>query len=987
MYNQKDLLLEIMTIPFSNIKILEIMLKDESCFCSSDSQKRKEYKKNFMKIAKILQKKQSIYSIDEVLLTFNKFYRQEHLRAHITRPEEILYDHLKQIAHFFLSHREGRICIKYWESKDTNPNFLGPYKGLPKLTLWHSLSRMISTDVLACFYIAERTRHNNVIDNNSRYAESIFDELYRTNSILHVEPRNDVDELKGYYNYIELEDMQLKTILKKGIAETHMHASAGRHFYQTWEGLMNANPNFTSMKEIKTWLDDRPLISQDIKNTNFRKYICEANLIRNLLILKVSSGCSFDELLRELDHKIIADDSLKNKIDSSVLRDVFRNTHLKLDCDILNEEETLIIRNWLYREMMENKGCINFNDFLEDNDDPLVKKYLDDSLQPSGLDTIGENIFLLKCFRAIEKIDCQEYSSDRCQLIVCLFKYITIKNMVYQEHVQQNQIKGLSNFMSYFKSSTKTANPKKRNSESNLETVKRNNKLYWKQILKNQFQDTNLKKLELRISIDGKTIQTMQNDFCKKIELIFEAYLKLKEELCLAELPLIGIIIHFIKMDDDETEKCWMHFKKGEGKYDEFLDHEGHRTTYAKQLLALKNVLYRCEGLSKFVVGIDAASDENAAEPWVFAPIYDYARDGKDLLQTKEREPMNHLGFTFHVGEDFRHVITGLRRIDEVIEHFRYHADDRIGHGIALGVDLKKWQKNHPVVILPRIEYLENLLWIWGIYKERKLVTGVDGFLERRIMQIANEIYKTMEGITVYELWKAYKAKFKETVIPYDFSCSKSISQCEDILEKGIDGSYKSRLFCCETDERHAYCWNSEKLGLTYHCKVYRERMLEPISVSTDEFNLDTLGDIQSIIRKKISREGIIVETNPTSNRAIGEIDDIFEHYILDLKSKKFAESNEDACVENNLIVTVNTDDPSVFQTSLSSEFSYIYYALLDKGYAKRDVLEWIEEVRKNGMSSSFIKDRSFGKYMEEVNELLTSIKKFSDGKGEKDSG
>jgi adenosine deaminase len=984
MYSQKDLLLEVMTIPFSNLEVLDIMTKNDSCFSISEEDKRKDYKFQFSQIARIIQKKQTIYSLDELFLTFNKFFRQEHLRPDVTVPTEILYRHLKQIAHFFLSHREGKICIKYWESRDTDPNFLGPYKGLPKLTLWHSLSRMVSTDVLACLYIANRNRQNHSTTDCNNFKESIFDELTKTNSILRVESRNDVDELKGYYNYIELEDMQLKAILQKGLAETHMHASAGKHFYQTWEGLMNTNPNFENMKEVEVWRKNKPLISLNI---NIRKHICKTSIIRNLLILKLSSRCSFEEILVMLDREVNIDDKFKYDLGLEKSQDVFKKLFLEQDDCMLDEKETLKIRNWLYLYMMKSKEYISFKNFLEIDDDPVVKKYLDDSNQYYGIDTIGENIFLLKSFRLIEDYDCDEFKNERCLLLKYLFRYIAMKNIVYQEHVQQNQIKGLQNFKTYFATSTKTANPKTRNNELSKADVRRNKKSYWKQILKNQFQDTNLKKLELRISMGDSNIQKIQSGFCKDIEIILKSYLELKKEMCLKELPLIGLVIHFIKRDDDDTEKCWMYYKKDRGKYDKFLDHEKHRTLYAKQLLVLKNVLYKCEGLSKFVVGIDAASDENAAEPWVFAPIYDYARDSRDLLQTIERTNMNHLGFTFHVGEDFRHVVTGLRRIDEVIEHFRYHADDRIGHGIALGTDLKKWQKKHLVVVIPRIEYLEDLLWIWGIYKERKLVTGVDGFLERRIMQVANEIYDTMEGITVYELWKAYRGKFSETFIPSDFRATKDIEQCENVSSGKIDKGYRARLFCCETDERNAYCWNSEKLGLSYHCKVYRERMLEPISIATDEFNLDTLADIQSIVRRKISREGIIVETNPTSNRAIGEIDDIFEHYILDLKSKKFAETNEDNCVENNLIVTVNTDDPSVFQTSLSSEFAYIYYALLDKGYAKKDVLEWIEEVRKNGMSSSFIKDREPEEYIREVEELLHSIRDFIGEKGEIDGG
>lgn len=32
-------------------------------------------------------------------------------------------------------------------------------------------------------------------------------------------------------------------------------------------------------------------------------------------------------------------------------------------------------------------------------------------------------------------------------------------------------------------------------------------------------------------------------------------------------------------------------------------------------------------------------------------------------------EDTQSLGFTFHPGEDFRHILSGLRRVDEAVEH------------------------------------------------------------------------------------------------------------------------------------------------------------------------------------------------------------------------------------------------------------------------------------------------------------------------------
>jgi hypothetical protein len=46
---------------------------------------------------------------------------------------------------------------------------------------------------------------------------------------------------------------------------------------------------------------------------------------------------------------------------------------------------------------------------------------------------------------------------------------------------------------------------------------------------------------------------------------------------------------------------------------------------------------------------------------------------------------------TYHVGEAFRHLLSGLRAIDEVLRFLNPQPGDSISHGIVLGLDPAVW--------------------------------------------------------------------------------------------------------------------------------------------------------------------------------------------------------------------------------------------------------------------------------------------------------
>ena len=140
-------------------------------------------------------------------------------------------------------------------------------------------------------------------------------------------------------------------------------------------------------------------------------------------------------------------------------------------------------------------------------------------------------------------------------------------------------------------------------------------------------------------------------------------------------------------------------------------------------------------GLDRYLVGLDAASLENATPVWVFVKAYNKARDSSIEKIGYDGNRTRSLRFTFHAGEDFRHILSGLRRMDEAVTFLKFHAGDRIGHGTALGISPEQWRRYNPFVVLPRMEALENYIWAYDVLSQSmgESVDGLNTYIERRV--------------------------------------------------------------------------------------------------------------------------------------------------------------------------------------------------------------------------------------------------------------
>lgn len=922
MFSDKmDLTLKICLFPFTEYEFY-LMDHIEELSKKKDIEVYKKYFYNdfLNRIYEIINRTQKIHNLDEIILLFDMFYPRSKLMK-INCITEFYMNLLSRLTKSFICHRNGRIALKYWES-DGEKDFIGPYKGLNKIALWNSMNRMFTTDLLVIRYL---------LDNDM----------------------NEEKYLNGYYSSIMLEDLQLEQILKKGVAETHIHKAAAINFYISWIYLMKLSGK--KNKEYKEHIFSDPVIR---KINGFIYYVMAIAILRVIMAYFVTNNendteSTFSNYIEaEFYREGYSKSNIRDMLIYDLINDIFYGKKIVEDKYNFSHLWDRVIEKF---NIPQNKEVVR-NIFDED----ILNNIMPESRH---LKTTTENLFLFKCMKYIDN------NKEDVLFSKIFWQYIRIKNEVFQLKVQGNRLKGLINFKNYFERST----------EINGYTSKE----YWKIIMLNQFQNTHLKKLELRSGFgSNNSVNTIKNSLKKTLRAFFQAYQEiisknyfLKEdeitgEKIYREAPNVGLVFHMIKVPDrKDSEKCWQNCCEIDNSELYFKELQ---ESYLKQVKALNELREEIEGLSEYVLGIDAASIENNTEPWVFAPVYEEARDSKFhktvYINSNSTSRVKSLGFTFHVGEDFRHLLTGLRRIDEVIEHFKFHAGDRIGHGIALGIDVDKWINNNKIVVMPRGEHLENLLWIWGLYKNMQHSKCFDmGYLEQQIMLFSEKIYINMEGITVYDLWKSYRNKFN--VFNVSDSCKQSV------VNNNLEQGEINKLFCKNVKSSEARIWNVEKLTHAHHCQYYLERMLESIQIEIREIDAEMLKQVQKIIKTKVSVNGIVVETNPSSNIAIGEIENIFEHYIYTLNQRGL---NSEINPENAVMISINSDDPSVFNTNVSNEFAYIFYALQEKGYPREDALLWIDKVRNYGIESTFIDDRGLStkQRLDEIQSMLEKLKK-----------
>lgn len=836
---------------------------------------------------KLLQKRNAVYagavryveqqcslsSYDEIHQYMERWYLGRHVWQPLhLHPQPSVYDlvieRLRDLSCSMISKLDGKFTYKYWEhSKDAK--FLGGFVGSNKIHLFRGLTQRMPLDLLVVIFLLEGDHKQ--------------------------------DSLRAFRGSITITDSLLEQIMKKGVAENHLHMGVSAGFPLIWEHFTSVSHYVTSMRNnIRDLQNRNPSASPQLAF-----YICLARYLR--MWLAIFSVGGLDDTSPPI--------SPQQLIDSKQLWQLLQN------CTTIDE----VLDTWGPSDqfLVDYLSGISELDYLRTPNEEY-----------------SEGIFL---YQLLSKLDIHQTQPEKSKLEKQLFlQYLRVKHHLFQELIQHKRVGGLNYFQNYYGQFSQSCKFLRNTASSEADAIT----MYYRQLILAQLSNPHIRKVEFRTSFPPtiSAAHSLLRTFLSAYRDILHKYYcheKNGEFVPTQPLPRIGLVFHFIKSQQEHPDLCVV------SSDEELCCYETLHKQYEQQLnifLELRNP-QKYPGIDRYLVGIDIASLENAVPTWVFTDLYEAARDGKsEPFHMPNAEPYQSLGFTCHAGEDFRYLMSGLRRIYESIHYLKFHAGDRIGHGIALGVDVNSWCADHPNVLLPRIEALENYLWAYKMLSTYPSTSSSGDllYLEQRIHSLSHEIFRypsTSSGDT-----------------PIDDLVHVSTSvllQSYELLFSEHFSKVSCGRFCHHPDQHSCNLLNPDVFSCddvlkSYHCFHYTHRMQEVIHYHLSPQEIAILKTLQTMMQELVSRTGVIVEVNPSSNIIIGPMDTIHQHHLYNLSSYR--------CDYKDLIVCVNSDDPGVFQTDICNELGIAYMGMVERGIGREACIAWADKLRENGMRYSFIR-------------------------------
>lgn len=312
----------------------------------------------------------------------------------------------------------------------------------------------------------------------------------------------------------------------------------------------------------------------------------------------------------------------------------------------------------------------------------------------------------------------------------------------------------------------------------------------------------------------------------------------------------------------------------------------------------LGHLLKDYPSLRQFIVGLDTAGAERGSPPRTFARAFMRLRTLQAEHRTLAAEPRLRLGWTYHVGEDVDDMLTGLRHLEEVVNILLGPEGGRLGHALVLGEPPLHFYRRRSGQTEPTLgSHLLDLVWAWGRLSDAQQTQDCP-WLFNRIQQLGCKEQDT-------NIIKCYRSMALDNPPSAD---EKVLLEQELLKQLGVeDGSAGARA----------------------------------ITLTADEQWLRVVEQLQKLLRRRLARKPICIEANPTSNLIIGGYNDYSElpYRIL---------------VDDHLAVSLNTDDPGLFVTSLPGEFSALYKAF-SGSMNHREILAWLADRRFDALQSTFL--------------------------------
>ena len=533
------------------------------------------------------------------------------------------------------------------------------------------------------------------------------------------------------------------------------------------------------------------------------------------------------------------------------------------------------------------------------------------------------------------------------------YAYLLIKESIRSELIQSNQNVGFRNFQRY----------QSRKGDLLVDQIYK--KEFTRLAVSNSLVSKSIQKMELRI-----TPKSDLKKLCKQIQELDQIVLPNK-----SWERHIFYTVHFIKSPDKPPkDTTYMHCR-----------HYEQRNNTERGAYALTGLRERYPDIGKRILGIDAAANEIGCRAEVFAPMFRYMKNHRYRYPTADgMKKLPQLRATYHVGEDFLDLADGLRAIEEAILFLNLDFGDRLGHALALGIDVKEWyQVKRYRISLPLQDHLDNLVWIFDKIIQYD-IRGFENLKEWILSEYAvlfGKLYiKNMQQGEIDKIFQKFVNK-KRTGTSGNYQK----------LDFGIFNYYNAwklrgddpQLYESGYFEENKYIEKQEEFRVNFHyLKGFRERRIpeaallyymyhfngnireagaKTMEVVVPTNYVEAVAVIQKAMQRDIAKRGIAIETNPSSNYLIGTFRQYEKHPIIRFYNKGLVHDPEKLIDCPQLSVSINTDDQGVFSTSLEKEYALMARALEsvkdESGnyvYNKSDIYEWLDRVRIMGNEQSF---------------------------------
>lgn len=577
----------------------------------------------------------------------------------------------------------------------------------------------------------------------------------------------------------------------------------------------------------------------------------------------------------------------------------------------------------------------------------------------------------------------EKHSENRnLRKIIKIFLHVT---SILRSYMVMSQNLGLSHFSEYFGSTLRHKEKDRHNNIASNIIANGTTKVEAK-ISPHAVLSKKMEFIKYKLAFDKEIIKKESNDITQVHQKYFLDTKKSKRKYHFS--------IHFTRQKDDDKDndsgyllprftKLRNILKKEAKKLSNFLYDEAnvvnkfdfYRRFYANSTRVLEHEQHlqnQYIDLTKLITSIDVAGDENRTPPEVFAPVMKYLR--RDIK--KQDEFMsgyikyqknghnfieNHrLRISVHAGEDFNHIVTGMRKVHESVKFYHMCERDRLGHALAIGLNPKEWCELNGDIFVTKQEHIDNLVWLYhqaiNILPYYDKTTKLMKQYEKQIKELCEEIYS--ENYRLDDLYKAWKLR---EYCPIEMFSDDKFKQTDEYISSIIFTDRDGYDIARDINKIYHTSCDVRKIGNEIIKIEYTnlDNNMYKYRITDEDFEL--IEAVQDSLIQKFCNMGIVIETNPSSNVYISYIDSYDKHPIyrwnpienrdLHQTTEEKPKFNKFGIRTSRMKVCVNTDDPAIMPTTLRNEFELIERAAFGiHSYNQEHIEKWSEKIRKLGI-------------------------------------